>query len=71
VKFGPSGALTATTNAQGVFQISFDASQLSGSQPLLIYDGNGALIDKETVNVNPAGGTQNIGTLNVGPPAPP
>ncbi len=62
---------SGTTNAQGVFSIAFDAAQIFGSQSLTIYDTSGALIDKETISVNSATGTQSVGPFIVGPPAPP
>jgi hypothetical protein len=71
VKFGNGSLYSTTTNTQGQFTINFDAAQIPGSEPLFIYDTTGALIDKETVNVNSAGGSQSAGTVVVGPPAPP
>lgn len=71
VKFGSAGAYSTTTNSQGAFQINFNAAVYDGSQPLTIYDTTGALIDEQTVTVNTTGGTQSLGTIVVGPPAPP
>lgn len=69
VNFGSKSPLPATTNAEGQFEITFTTAQYSGSQPLIIYDNNGNEIDTQPVQV--AGGTQNLGTITVGPPAPP
>lgn len=63
--------LTTTTASNGAFSIDFDASQITGTQTLSIYDTAGNLIDQETVHVNSGGGAQSIGTVNLGPPAPP
>jgi len=63
--------LTTTTASNGTFSIDFDASVITGTQTLSIYDNAGDLIDQEKVVVNSTGGTQSIGTVNLGPPAPP
>lgn len=60
-----------TTNSSGVFSLSVDATKYNGSQTIRITDTNGNTIDNESVTVSSTGGTYSLGSINIGPPAPP
>ncbi len=66
-------AATSTTSAQdGTFALEVPASASGNTAVIDFYNSSNQLVSVESFSITAAsGGTQNIGTITLGPPAPP